>query len=433
MMVRDLELANEFKELYLKPVFLYGAGVYGKKVLKILKDMGVWTKGFVDSNPLLKGEQLEGVQIYSVDELQSIAQNNEIIIIITAKEHSEQIIKILEKYKINCRNVYTLYGLFWAIYFNLDQQDMAQGAKDKFKTKLMAWLYNQKVELYYKQANMSLMRPLFLDEEENPIIIFQPGKVGSNTLKATLKAYGKPVVSCHGILFSSEYDGSLELKRAYIQALKSKKNIKMITLVREPISKDIGHFFQKIDFAENDVGWLIKGIMEKNFQTSFLNYLSMITPFDFTEKQNKVKFNEQMICHIDYIGKKSDKGALLGWYEEELLHNLDIDILDSDFDIDHGYGIMKCGNIELLILKLEKLNQLADVIGNFVGIEQLKLISVNQAINKSYKYAYKQFYEAIWLPKEYVDFYYQENEYLNHFYSDKERDEFYRKWSKLIK
>ena len=33
-----------------------------------------------------------------------------------------------------------------------------------------------------------------------------------------------------------------------------------------------------------------------------------------------------MICHIDYIGYKSRKGAFWGWYEEEMKNNLGIDI-----------------------------------------------------------------------------------------------------------
>lgn len=207
----------------------------------------------------------------------------------------------------------------------------------------------------------------------------------------------------------------------------------MITLVREPISKDIGHFFQKIDMELPDAGWIIKGLLEKNFQQSFLNYLSVVSPFDFTEHNKKQEFTKRLICHIDTIGQRNPNGALWGWFDEELKTNLGIDILNEEFDIEKGYSIVECGNIELLIIKLEKLNSLEAVIGEFIGNEKFKILNDNEAESKSYKYIYRKFKEEVVLPQEYVDFYYKNNPYTNHFYDEKERAEYYAKWKQHIK
>lgn len=91
---------------------------------------------------------------------------------------------------------------------------------------------------------------------------------------------------------------------------------------------------------------------------------------------------------------------------------------------------MECGNVELLILKLEKINNLQNILGEFVGVNGLELVSTNQAMEKSYKYAYKQFCDEVRIPRRYIEFCYKENEYIEHFYNETERQEFYEKWMK---
>lgn len=268
------------------------------------------------------------------------------------------------------------------------------------------------------------------EKSESPVIIYQPGKVGSHTIEFTLKEYGISVLRSHGVLYPCQYEKT-GMENTFVQEIKKFQKVKIITLVREPISKDIGHFFQKISVAENDVGWLVKGIMEKDLQQSFLNYLSVVTPYDFSGgKQDSYK--KTVISHIDYIGEKNKNGALWGWYEEELGKNLGINIIEEAFDVEKGYSIIKRDNIELLVVKLECLNSLETVLANFVGITDLKLINRNTASQKSYSYAYKQFQKEVRFPRKYLDFYYKENNYMKHFYSQSEMNKFYLKWEKHV-
>ena len=429
-MVRDLDLVKGFENLYVKPVYLYGAGYFGKKVLKILDEIDISVEGFVDRNLDLIGNKENGIEIYALDEIINDTNRSEFIIIVTTVNFREEIVNFLEKNGIR-DNVYTIFGLFSGIYFNLNSKYINEKVKEKYREKFLIWIHNKGVETYFRQVHLDIIDSLLYDEK-NPILIYQPGKVGSNTVEATLKGYNIPVVRCHGLLFSCEYCGNLNLRKVLTKKIKSKDKIKMITLIRDPIAKDIGHFFQKITEEEDDAGWYVKGIMEEDFQTSFLNFLSIISPFDFTENKDKQRFAGRIVSHIDYIGAKSNKGAFWGWYEEELKKNLGIDILECNFDKEIGYGIMNCGNVELLILKLEKLNNLEKILGEFVGIGDIKLVSTNQAETKSYKYAYRQFCKEVKLPRRYIEFCYEENEYFEHFYSDTERNCFYKKWLENI-
>lgn len=430
MLIRDLDLTNHFEELYKKPVFLYGAGNNGKVALKILREFGIEPEAFCDTNSAKKGCMIETTIIRSLDELINISQMREIIIIITtASLHYDSIVNILAHNKINCRQIYTFTGLLYASYFNLD----ACGTGRKLSAMKNIWLHNQRLALNWLQGEVNLYKLLLRGTENRPFVfVYQPGKVGSNTVAHSLRECGVEVIRSHGMNYPSICSGSTEIKQQFIDCILSLDTVKMITLFREPISKDIGHFFQKMDFELPDAGWFVKGLAEKDFNSSFLNYLSIVTPFDFTENNRKKEFCERNICHIDVIGQESAKGSLWGWFDEELKNNFGIDVFNEDFHIEKGYSIIKHRNIELLIMKLEELDHLEDVIADFVGISNFKIIKTNQGKAKSYRYAYAQFLEEVRFPEEYLNFYYKDNRCVNHFYSESEREKYYLKWKQHI-
>ena len=428
-MIRDLDLTNKFLELYEKPLFLYGCGYNGKIAARLLNEFGIEPIAFGDSNSALKGDIIEGIPVRSLDEIINIASREKIIIIITTtSKYYDSIVSVLLKNKIQCNQIYTFTGFLYAAYFNLE----LCGKSSQLNILKSIWIHNQKLEKNRVQGEVNIYKLLLQGSKEKPIIIYQPGKVGSNTVENSLRECGVDVIRSHGIEYPSMIYGDFKLKQCFIECIKSAKKIKMITLVREPVSKDIGHFFQKIDIEESDIGWIIKGLLEKNFQQSFLNYLSVVSPFDFTVCNRKEKFLKEIICHIDAIGQRNKNGALWGWFDEELNKNLGIDILGEKFDREKGYSIIKCENVELLILKLEKLYCLEDVISDFIGKKKFKISSVNLAENKSYRYAYKQFQDEVVLPQEYVDFYYKNNPYTDHFYSIDEKEKYYERWKKHI-
>lgn len=431
-MVKDLELAKSFKSLWNKPIYLYGAGIYAEQVISLFREFHIGITGVVDSNRELHGKMLRGITIYPLEELLCAATEQEIAVFVTTLSHTSEVVDILERNQICC-DIYTLFGLFWAVYFNLNNISINEDVREKYCSIFQTYIYKKKIDVYSNQSNIAINPILSLlqkDESETPVIIYQPGKVGSNSVETTLKEYGVSILRSHGVSYPCEYEKT-GLSEIFLQKLKRFEKVKLITLVREPIKKDIGHYFQKITVAENDMGWLVKGIMEKDFQQSFLNYLSVVTPMDFSGGK-KEQYSRTVISHIDYIGENNKNGALWGWYEEELKENLGIDILESDFDRNKGYSIIKKDNIEVLVIKLECLNNLEAVLAEFTGLPQISMINTNQGDSKSYKYAYKQFQKEVKLPREYVDFYYKDNEYMKHFYSQSEIDAFYRKWESHI-
>ena len=77
-------------------------------------------------------------------------------------------------------------------------------------------------------------------------------------------------------------------------------------------------------------------------------------------------------------------------------------------------------------------NSLEQVIRDFTGVEEFTITSTNRGDAKSYKYIYPQFQKDVLLPRDYVDYYYKDNAYTSHFYSEEERKKFMEKWEKHI-
>ena len=109
-----------------------------------------------------------------------------------------------------------------------------------------------------------------------------------------------------------------------------------------------------------------------------------------------------------------------------------IDVFEYPFDKEKGYSIIKKDNIEVLLMKLEKLNGLEQIIGRFAGAPHFKLINANIGEKKQYAYLYKDVKDTMKIPREVFDFYYKGNPRMDHFYSEEEKAAFLKKWEKNI-
>lgn len=95
-----------------------------------------------------------------------------------------------------------------------------------------------------------------------------------------------------------------------------------------------------------------------------------------------------------------------------------------------GFQIIKKGNVELLLIKTEKLNGCQEVIGQFIGIKNFKWMNANVGTDKPYKFIYNEVKGTIKIPKQIIEFYYKRNKCMDHFYSLEEKKKFSERWSK---
>ena len=118
--------------------------------------------------------------------------------------------------------------------------------------------------------------------------------------------------------------------------------------------------------------------------------------------------------------------------DRELKEATGINIYQYPFDKEKEYAWIKEGNIEVLALTLEKLNENVEVLGEFVEKPDIKLQNANVGDEKQYKYIYEGLKKDIRLPSAVVKSQYKNNPLQDHFYTEEEKERFLRKWSRYV-
>jgi Putative capsular polysaccharide synthesis protein len=261
------------------------------------------------------------------------------------------------------------------------------------------------------------------------ILVHQMGKVGSSTIVQSLEDLNlrTPVFHTHtlnsqklnqkitwkieqsrGRLSEKEIfkNGHLKVSKYLIDTLqKESKNRrwKIITLVREPIGRNISAFFQNINiYYENFIEQYSKGLISsKEIEETFFNKYSHNCPLE--------------------------------WLDEEIKDIFGIDIYQEIFPLSEGYKIYSKGNeFELMIIRMEDLNRChKDAFRQFLGIENFSLFNKNVASDKVYSEIYNSFLSTLSIPSWYIEQMYS-SKYSKHFYSDIEIEQNKTKWSGQI-
>ena len=259
------------------------------------------------------------------------------------------------------------------------------------------------------------------------IFVYQMGKVGSVNTYLTLKKKLPDQAIYHIHNLNSEHFSkiweAMQLDQHYhaftfghscitkylsehIEEIKGQKSIKIITGVREPIARNISWFFQIIDCA-------------CVFPEFFIKYEKGLITMDDIIK----KFWSQNFVY----GKQYD------WFEEELEAVFGIDIASIDFPKEKGYAIANFPdrNIELLVLKLEKLDScLKEALETFLGVENLNCERLDPAdfLDENDYLIYENLRKSLTFSDEYLEEIYDQP-LVRHFYTDEEINKFKLKWS----
>jgi hypothetical protein len=259
------------------------------------------------------------------------------------------------------------------------------------------------------------------------IFVYQMGKVGSVNTYLTLKKKLPDQAIYHIHNLNSEHFSkiweAMQLDQHYhaftfghscitkylsehIEEIKGQKSIKIITGVREPIARNISWFFQIIDCA-------------CVFPEFFIKYEKGLITMDDIIK----KFWSQNFVY----GKQYD------WFEEELEAVFGIDIASIDFPKEKGYAIANFPdrNIELLVLKLEKLDScLKEALETFLEVENLNCERLDPAdfLDENDYLIYENLRKSLTFSDEYLEEIYDQP-LVRHFYTDEEINKFKLKWS----
>ena len=411
----DIEACTDISIFQNHKIIIWGAGEKGKEISDLLSSTHLNISAFCDSEPTKWGTYFENKQILSPWNIkEKYANDNLCFILCTAVKSQRLILSFL--YDLNFTNfkALTYWGIkniFYihhkSIFVNTDTQ-----AAYIAKLKDSEILLNKLCIATWKLALHSYL-------DENSICLLQPGKVASTTIYESLCGNNFTVYQQHILAYNQHmFKGYLKDEWNYILNNIHKKKFKIITGVREPISRDYSAFWQPFS-EDRNTAYVLDSVLDSNFNTMYQNYLELI----MKNNADEILKNKKIIVWHDEFE----------WFNTHIKEVFGINIYDYKFDKELGYTIIKQDNCEIFLFKVEMLNTIMPEIFKFANMPADSPIkNANVANEKWYALAYESFKKNLKIPQEYVDHYYKNNKYVDHFYTEAEKENFISKWSKHI-
>jgi hypothetical protein len=199
------------------------------------------------------------------------------------------------------------------------------------------------------------------------------------------------------------------LRKCIEKGIKGKR-WKVITLVRDPVARNLATFFENIEVVSVD---------------SRNNWALSSEEYDFQVNVRNNDLNEL----IKLFFQKCRHDTPLVYYDREFKSIFDIDVYASQFPTSKGYEIYTGKHADILLIRLEDLNQcLRSAIKEFLDINDIALKDKNIGEQKDYADLYKDFKSHISLPNSYLDKLYK-SKFCTHFYEEEEISRFRSRWS----
>jgi len=228
-----------------------------------------------------------------------------------------------------------------------------------------------------------------------PLLIYQLGKVGSSSLEQSLdRAWPGFTVHAHSMI---PHDGeTLELTGMREFVVKKQKPLLVVSLVREPISRNVSAFFENFDRELDKVG----------------------------DRQNL-----SIDRMIEIFLAKYPHDMPLTWFDDHMKPDCGIDVYQHPFP-STGVQVIEQGHVRLLLLRMELDDPIKEsAIKDFLGLKEFQIKRFNDAGQKAYVETYRLFREKFIPPDSYIEKMY-ESRYFKHFYAD-QKDQFVAKWKRL--
>jgi Putative capsular polysaccharide synthesis protein/Sulfotransferase family len=260
--------------------------------------------------------------------------------------------------------------------------------------------------------------------QHSPILVYQMGKVGSRSIVDSLRAVklNRPVYHVHFLnqdniqkadqmlhaIYGSHYNVNrwcLYESRFVIKHFlhQRAKHLKIISLVREPVGRNISSFFHNIDkFIPNCAALYEEGKID----------IGGITQ----------RFLQQFHEH----------SFPLTWFDQEMKSVFGIDVFSANVVRSEEQRVFtyKHGELDLLVMKTEDIDDVAQkALQEFLQIKDFRLKQSNISRDKYYNRVYDDFVKLVKLPEEYLTSMF-ESKYAKYFYTSKEIELFRTRWAR---
>ena len=264
---------------------------------------------------------------------------------------------------------------------------------------------------------------MFDYKSDKLIMVYQAGKVASKSIDKSLESLGYTSTAPHSMGKNVLYQIFPNYKDPYLRSIKKitkvlikyakrktllflykRRKMKIITVVREPISRNMSSYFQDIHIPLMHIAANHSMVNPKNTNISKL---------------------------ISEYFRNFNQNFGINWFDNELKKYFGVDAYKYEFNKEKGYDIIKKGNIEVLIIKYEKLGEVGEkCIGDFIGNSEFRIVNRNTSQEKWYSPVYENFKKEIKFDDIYLDDMLN-NKYVKHFYTEEEILGFYNKYRRI--
>jgi hypothetical protein len=182
----------------------------------------------------------------------------------------------------------------------------------------------------------------------------------------------------------------------YREISQKKRKAKIISMVREPISRNVSAYFENLDTYEA-----------------------------MKSAHTRIKIDEL----VNNFLKKYNHDLPLTWFDIEMRSTTGIDVFEHEFPQQQGHHRIISPPFELLLMRHDLDNAVKeDLIQSFLNIRDLTLSKVNVGVSKKYAEVYDTFLHSIQLPEEYIERM-LDSRYAAHFFPKEELDQVRNRWS----
>ncbi len=237
------------------------------------------------------------------------------------------------------------------------------------------------------------------------------GKVGSTSIA---KALGDRAIQIHNFYsanapFSRKpfYTNSLYKKplywlfyRSIRLGIRRRSKLKIVTLVRDPIGRNISMYFQDLAYF-------------------LAYYLSEVIP-------NRDNREEDIDILVDCFRRTFDHRYPLDWFDKEFKRFTGVDVYEHAFDATKGWTRIDKDGMSVLIVQTEKLSDCWHTVEEFCGCK-LERREDNRGERKWYGTLYSEFLGRYSLSAVELDEIYS-SRYARFFFTEETRAELRRKW-----
>src|SRR5690606_11691670 len=242
--------------------------------------------------------------------------------------------------------------------------------------------------------------------DQTIILVYSMGKVGSSSVYHSLRLK-LPYASIFHVHFLSDhwlnerlpnadsfFHDNIKLGKRIREFIARHSNcrLKVITLVREPVMRDLSGLFENwvahFDKADEDVGVVLSKMQAHTHEYS------------------------------------------LNWFDTEFRNFMNFDIYKTPFDRERGYSIYRLEGADILCIRVEDLDRVASqAFYEFMSLRGFMVVHKNRADQKDRSQLYRLVKEQYVAEKGKLASLYS-SKYVRHFYTQKEIDDFFRKWTK---